>query len=98
AHLGGKRKSEEHTATAKKTKILPISEKEKSINNFDGFILKSILSENAQNKSLWLLGTFEGSESQAIVLLEKTAFNSGRVKELMSKDTSLKKGLKNDIY
>lgn len=60
--------------------------------------MEKILSENSQTKTLFVQGTFDGSESKAVVLLEKTAFRTNELPVLMSKETKLKASLKNDIY
>lgn len=73
---------------------------ENVLHDFDGFKVDKILSESAESKSLFLLGSFSESAKKAVVLLEKKPFLSDdlTLKSLMSKETKLKLGLKNDIY
>ena len=70
----------------------------KTLNNFQGFQVSQIISEDAKNKTVFLHGKFEGSDECAVVLLEKTPFREQELGALLSVDTSLTLNLQNDIY
>ena len=69
-----------------------------TLDNFQGFQVSQIISEDAKNKTVFLHGKFEGSDECAVVLLEKTPFREQELGALLSVDTSLTLNLQNDIY
>ena len=73
----------------------PISQPMKSLR---GFKLVKILSESIDRKTMFLHGQFEGSDDQAVVLLEKKPFNEQTLSSVTSSDTSLTLDLHNDVY
>ena len=67
-----------------------------SLTSFDGFQTVKILKESHTNKCLFIHGKLKGDD--AVVLLERSPFDTDKIGELMSRDTGLVETLKNDIY
>jgi hypothetical protein len=69
------------------------------ITSLQNFKLCKVLNENAKHKFLFVHGKFEGSDDDAVVLLEKTAFpTDAKNMDLLWSKTTLNETLKNDIY
>ncbi|KAL9979122.1 hypothetical protein ACROYT_G016734 [Oculina patagonica] len=93
------RNSEE--TPAKKMKLTnEKSQEDNSCNlqSFRGFQLIKVLNENAQTKTVAAHGKFENSDSDAVVLLEKTPFSGDTLPQMLSAETSLVREFNNDIY
>lgn len=69
-----------------------------SIQSFRGFQLIKVLNENARSKTVAVHGKFGESESDAVVLLEKTPFSEDTLPQMLSAETSVKMEFNNDIY
>lgn len=62
-----------------------------------GFRISRVLREDPKARLLVLLGTFEGSEDQAVVLLQQKAFEQDKAATLLAGSTA-RRDLLNDIY
>ncbi|RZF41098.1 hypothetical protein LSTR_LSTR002730 [Laodelphax striatellus] len=69
-----------------------------SFTDLSTFVLKRILSENSQKKTIIAEGSFSDQEGTAILFLEKTPFNEELLKCLCSTESTLEEQLCNDIY
>lgn len=72
-----------------------------TIKNLSGFKLKNILQNNSNRKSVYLSGTFDSKEGDAVVILEKTAFaeeNLNNDSDYFTDKSYLQKIFQNDIY
>ncbi|KAJ7380953.1 hypothetical protein OS493_004543 [Desmophyllum pertusum] len=92
------RNSEEETP-AKKIKLTDENSVDNSsLETFRGFELIKVLNENAQTKTVAVHGKFGNSDSDAVVLLEKTPFSKETLPQMLSAETSLVMQFNNDIY
>ena len=84
----------------KKRKMNPGDQQEadcpRTLDNFDGFKVKRVISENSRCKTAVIHGELDGKE--AVVLLERKPFNMSHVSNYFTEETSLENTLKNDIY
>lgn len=64
---------------------------------FDSFKLTRVLREDPQARLLALLGSFEGSEEQAVMVVNQKAFAEDTVEAMLTSSTA-KSDLHNDIY
>ncbi|XP_018564709.1 m7GpppX diphosphatase [Anoplophora glabripennis] len=72
-----------------------------TIKDLSDFKLKNILQNNSNRKSVYLSGTFDSKEGDAIVILEKTAFaeeNLNNDSDYFTDKSHLEKIFQNDIY
>ncbi|PFX24599.1 m7GpppX diphosphatase-like [Stylophora pistillata] len=69
-----------------------------SIQSFRGFQFIKVLNENARDKTVAVHGKFGDSESDAVVLLEKTPFSEDTLPQVLSTETSVEVEFNNDIY
>ena len=86
-----KKRNTEITADGDKPKYTTLS-------SFDGFSIGKIINENPKTKTVTVLGKFAGSDTDAVVLLEKKAFDTSKLSKCLSLETSVEETLKNDIY
>ena len=68
------------------------------LKNLRGFKMVKILSESTHSKTMFVHGKFEGSDDQAVVLLEKKPFREQTVSSVISSDTHLDLEMHNDVY
>ncbi|XP_052780997.1 m7GpppX diphosphatase-like isoform X2 [Mya arenaria] len=66
------------------------------LDSFEGFKVKSVISENSRCKTAVIHGELDGKD--AIVLLERKPFNLSNVSNYFTEETGLENTLKNDIY
>lgn len=69
--------------------------------NLSTFEMKRILQNNSKRKQIYIEGTFKGSESTAILLLEKTTFPTDELflkRGFFNEDTTIQKVFSNHIY
>lgn len=72
-----------------------------TIKDLSDFKLKNILQNNSNRKSVYLCGTFDSREGDAVVILEKTAFaeeNLNNDSDYFTDKSYLEKIFQNDIY
>ncbi|XP_064633045.1 m7GpppX diphosphatase-like [Lineus longissimus] len=69
-----------------------------ALSTFQGFQVTNVLNDKPNEKVVFLHGRFKGSDEDAVVILEKTAFNKGSLGDVLSEDTRLNQTLHNDIY
>ncbi|XP_071121680.1 m7GpppX diphosphatase-like [Mytilus edulis] len=84
---------------AKKRKIDDDGDGEKAreeSESFNGFKVKAVINENARQKYLFLHCT--KNDEDAVVLLEKTPFDSSMTDQILSDNTKIRQTLQNDIY
>ena len=65
---------------------------------FENFEVISMLNEDCTRKVATAHGTFKGQEGDAVVILEKTAFDKSSVEQMLSGDSPAELTLQNDIY
>lgn len=73
-------------------------DKHSGINDLSGFIIKRILSDNGQRKTICAEGTFIDKDGKAVIFLEKTPFSGEVFRSLCTKNSALEKQFLNDIY
>lgn len=66
------------------------------ISSFAGFEFCRMLKNDMRSKTAFIHSRFK--EKDAVILMEKTAFETNTVQELLSGETELVETLKNDIY
>jgi len=74
---------------------------DESIQSFENFEIKRILKENPENKLFAVEGVFKsetGTESTAVVVLEKTHFTSEEVTQILTDKTKVQRIFQNDVY
>lgn len=73
-----------------------------SISDLSSFKPKGVLQNNTNRKAVFLRGTFQSRDDDAIVILEKTAFSEDHLfnpeKNYFNGKNSLQQILHNDIY
>ncbi|KAJ8910853.1 hypothetical protein NQ315_015589, partial [Exocentrus adspersus] len=72
-----------------------------TIKDLSGFKLKNILQNNTNRKTVYLCGSFESKEGDAVVILEKTPFaeeNLNTDSDYFTEKSYLEKVFQNDIY
>ena len=65
---------------------------------FENFEVISVLSDDCMRKVAAVHGTFKDKEGDAVVILEKTAFNRPAVEQILCGDSEAELTLQNDIY
>uniref|UniRef100_T1J643 m7GpppX diphosphatase n=1 Tax=Strigamia maritima TaxID=126957 RepID=T1J643_STRMM len=69
-----------------------------SFSSFDGFNIKSVLNEDLRNNMACVWGSFGDDQSDAVILMNKTPFDKDQLPRMLSKDSSLKAVMQNDLY
>ena len=80
---------------AKKRKTETKADGDKTL-TFDGFKVDTVIGANARQKYLFL--HCKKNEENAVVLLEKTPFDTSAAPRILSAETKIKPTLQNDIY
>ena len=65
---------------------------------FKDFSVIKILSQSAQNKSIFVHGRFGNNDRDAILILEKTPFSEKSVVDMLKAKIKVTQGMHNDIY
>lgn len=73
------------------------SNPQSGINSLSSFVINRILSNNAQRKTVFVEGVFEGKDGKAVLVLEKQAFNDTFLSSL-SHSSDLQGQFVNDVY
>lgn len=84
--------------------VEPNAKKRKSDDNkhsteilsFAGFDFCKVLKNDLRSKTAFIHSQFEGKD--AVILMEKTAFDANIVQEMLTEKTELVETLKNDVY
>ncbi|XP_002740596.1 m7GpppX diphosphatase-like isoform X1 [Saccoglossus kowalevskii] len=90
--------TEDDKATPAKMRKLESGDAAEARDNFAGFKLIKVLNENTRNKCIFVHGSFEGSDDDAVVLMEKTPFDKQSISAMLTSTTDLKQVMQNDIY
>ncbi|XP_069141596.1 m7GpppX diphosphatase-like [Argopecten irradians] len=83
-------------SVTKKPKLQDDDESNQQKDNLGNIEIVEVLNDNSREKCLFLHTKISGED--AVVLLEKTPFDTKTIDQLVSANTTLKETLKNDIY